>query len=241
MMCINDGSGLFALEQVMVTPHVAEALRVPLFCAFTMPWSRTRAFPNPFATTPASLGGTYNYLSYVMVEQAMWQPLRERVNVWRQRTLRLPPIGIGAGGHSQLRSRKVPFLYCWSPHLVPKPVDWPDWLCVTGNWQLREATAADKPPFVPPPQLKAFLEAEPTRPPVYIGFGSIVCRDAQHLTACVVGSLLCGAVAIVVNPHNTGGGSAQGGSAGCGELWVDHHKHRRIHERPSPVNRSHAT
>ncbi len=29
--------------------HIAEALRIPYFRAFTMPWTRTRAYPHAFA------------------------------------------------------------------------------------------------------------------------------------------------------------------------------------------------
>lgn len=29
--------------------HIAEALKIPYFRAFTMPWSRTRAYPHAFA------------------------------------------------------------------------------------------------------------------------------------------------------------------------------------------------
>ncbi len=35
--------------------HIAEKLQIPFFVAFTMPWSRTREFPHPFAVPPVPL------------------------------------------------------------------------------------------------------------------------------------------------------------------------------------------
>jgi sterol 3beta-glucosyltransferase len=36
--------------------HIAEKMGVPFFQVFTMPWTRTKAFPHPFATTDTPLG-----------------------------------------------------------------------------------------------------------------------------------------------------------------------------------------
>jgi hypothetical protein len=42
--------------------HVAEALQVPYFRAFTMCWSRSRAYPHAFAVPNSKAGGNYNYM-----------------------------------------------------------------------------------------------------------------------------------------------------------------------------------
>lgn len=42
--------------------HVAEALQVPYYRAFTMPWTRTRAYPHAFAVPGNKAGGNYNYM-----------------------------------------------------------------------------------------------------------------------------------------------------------------------------------
>lgn len=46
------------------------------------------------------------------------------VNHWRKNTLNLEPLPamVGANLANYL---KVPFTYCWSPALIPKPFDWP--------------------------------------------------------------------------------------------------------------------
>lgn len=42
--------------------HIAEALGIPYFRAFTMPWTRTRAYPHAFAVPERKMGGSYNYM-----------------------------------------------------------------------------------------------------------------------------------------------------------------------------------
>lgn len=42
--------------------HIAEALRIPYFRAFTMPWTRTRTYPHAFAVPERKMGGGYNYM-----------------------------------------------------------------------------------------------------------------------------------------------------------------------------------
>lgn len=48
------------------------------------------------------------------------------INNWRQ-TIQLEPINM-ADGPSLMQKLKVPFTYCWSPSLVPKPDDWPSYI-----------------------------------------------------------------------------------------------------------------
>jgi hypothetical protein len=40
---------IIATPSSMAGYHVAEKLKVPFYSAFTMPFSRTRTYPNPFA------------------------------------------------------------------------------------------------------------------------------------------------------------------------------------------------
>ncbi|CAG8714331.1 585_t:CDS:2, partial [Scutellospora calospora] len=53
--------------------HIAEALEIPYFRAFTMPWTRTRTYPHAFAVPYHDLKGPYNYSSYVLIENAFWR------------------------------------------------------------------------------------------------------------------------------------------------------------------------
>ncbi|KAF9952584.1 Sterol 3-beta-glucosyltransferase, partial [Mortierella alpina] len=67
--------------------HIAEALGVPYFRAFPFPWTRTRAFPHPFAVAERNLGRGYNYMSYAMIEQVFWKGISGPVNRWRKERL----------------------------------------------------------------------------------------------------------------------------------------------------------
>lgn len=48
--------------------------------------------------------------------------LGDVINRWRA-TIDLEPIPM-AEGPSLAETLKIPFTYCWSPALVPKPWDW---------------------------------------------------------------------------------------------------------------------
>ena len=169
-------------EAIISTPlaiggyHIAEKLGVPFYNTWTTPATQTRAFPIALAPpTELRLGGTYNWLTYILFQQLYWQSLRSSVNEWRHKTLNLPPMPFRVPS-------KLPFFYCYSPAVLPKPPDWPDWVYVTGYWFL------DRPPdWQPPADLVDFLAAGP--PPVYITFGSIIDRNPEALTKLVLEAL----------------------------------------------------
>ena len=64
----------------------------------------------------------------------------------------------------------VPWLYGFSPSVIPAPADWPESAAVCGYW----FTAADA-SWRPPEALVDFLRSGPA--PVYVGFGSMVGSD----------------------------------------------------------------
>lgn len=159
--------------------HLAEALGIPCAIAALQPFSRTRAFPA--ATLSGNLGGTANWLTHVGAEAVFWFPFHERINRWRRDTLGLSPLPV-TGPYRRLRADTVPFLYGFSPSVVPKPPDWPPHLCVTGYW------FSDLPPaWRPPPDLVEFLRRGP--PPIYVGFGSTRLGDERRLTETVLAAL----------------------------------------------------
>lgn len=53
---------LIESPSAMAGIHVAEALRIPYYRAFTMTWTRTRAYPHAFAVPEHKMGGGYNYV-----------------------------------------------------------------------------------------------------------------------------------------------------------------------------------
>ena len=133
--CIDDDPVTkepFFADAIIANPpsfahiHCAQALSIPVHLMFTMPWSSTRAFPHPLANLrSASMDPrAANWVSYKMVEWLIWQGFGDLINKWRR------SIGLSALSSTQgpclAETLKVPFTYCWSPTLIPKPRDWSD-------------------------------------------------------------------------------------------------------------------
>ncbi|KAJ5130588.1 uncharacterized protein N7515_006627 [Penicillium bovifimosum] len=173
---------LIESPSAMAGIHIAEALRIPYFRGFTMPWTRTRAYPHAFAVPENRMGGAYNYITYVMFDNIFWKAIAGQVNRWRNSEL-----GLKATTLDKMQQNKVPFLYNYSPSVVPPPLDYPDWIRITGYWFLNEGTD-----WSPPTELSNFIAQarEDGKKLVYIGFGSIVVSDPSALTRTVIESVL---------------------------------------------------
>ncbi|KAF3772407.1 Sterol 3-beta-glucosyltransferase [Nymphaea thermarum] len=143
--------------------HVAEALGIPLHIFFTMPWTPTSEFPHPLSRVKQPAG--YR-LSYQIVDSLIWLGIRDMINDFRKKKLKLRPVTYLSG--TQGSSSDVPTGYIWSPHLVPKPKDWGPKVDVVGFCFLDLATN-----YKPPESLIQFIEKDEKRP-IYIGFGSLV-------------------------------------------------------------------
>ncbi len=173
---------LIESPSAMAGIHIAEALEIPYFRAFTMPWTRTRAYPHAFAVPEHKLGGSYNYYTYVMFDNIFWKATAGQINRWREKTLSLPHTTL-----DKLRANKVPFMYNFSPTVVPPPLDFSDWIKITGYWFLDESDN-----WEPPKPLSQFIEKARAdeKKIVYIGFGSIVVSNAKALTQLVIDAVL---------------------------------------------------
>ncbi|KAK1232385.1 Sterol 3-beta-glucosyltransferase [Marasmius sp. AFHP31] len=158
--------------------HIAEALGIPYFRAFTMTWTRTRAYPHAFAVPERK--------SYVMFDQVFWRAISGQINRWRRNVLQL-----GSTSLDKMEPHKIPFLYNFSPHVVPPPLDWPEWIRVTGYWFLDDADVSSK-KWTPPADLLEFIDnsRKQGKKVVYIGFGSIVVSDPRSMTRCVIDAIV---------------------------------------------------
>ncbi len=172
--CCQETEAIVYSQVALPGYHIAEKLRVPCVAAYTNPLTRTAAFPHPFYTLPFNLGGTYNWLTYVLHEQVRWQSMRKTINQWRQQTLNLPPVGFSGLYHRQ-QKQQIPILHCLSPSVIPRPHDWPDRAHITGYWFLERSTD-----WQPPADLVDFLKSG--WPPVYIGFGSMGEHNPEAMT-----------------------------------------------------------
>ncbi|KAN0063197.1 Sterol 3-beta-glucosyltransferase [Thecaphora frezii] len=176
--------------------HVAEALQVPYYRAFTMPWTRTRAYPHAFAVPGNKAGGNYNYMSYVIFDQIFWRAAAGQINRWRKKHLGLRSTNI-----DKLEQHKVPFIYNFSPSLVPRPLDWFEWIHVTGFWFLDNPDSSSSRAWQPPADLLAFIDRARAndRKLVYIGWGSIVVSDAEAMTRCVLEAVKKSGVCAIIS------------------------------------------
>ncbi|GAV50510.1 hypothetical protein ZYGR_0W00360 [Zygosaccharomyces rouxii] len=171
--------------------HIAEALQIPYLRAFTMPWTRTRAYPHAFIVPDQPKGGNYNYMTHVLWENIFWKGISGQVNKWRVETLDLPKTNL-----ELMQQSKVPFLYNVSPSIFPPAVDFCEWVKVTGYWFLDEGQS-----YTPPPDLETFIAKarKLNKKLVYIGFGSIVVSDAKEMTKAITEAVLEADVYCILN------------------------------------------
>ena len=181
---------------------VAEKLQASYVEAAMQPFTPTRAFPSPAFPPRLDLGGTFNHFTHSLFEQVFWQLYRANINRLRTQILGLAPHSL-TGPLRHIRKRGVLRLYAYSPHVVPRPADWPAAHQVTGYWFL-----PPPPRWQPSPELCTFLEAG--EPPIYIGFGSMMSRDPQQMAALVSEALLrTGQRGIIASGWGALGGAMQ--------------------------------
>ncbi|KAF8589708.1 glycosyltransferase family 1 protein [Ramaria rubella] len=188
----EESKRTFAADAIISNPpsfahvHCAEALGIPLLLSFsTIPINPTNercattAFPHPLVNVKQSNAerGLTNYLSYPLADILTWQGLGDVINRFRSKTLGLEPLSLLSGPGITDRLR-VPWTYCVSPSLVPKPQDWMNHIDIVGFYFLELATN-----YKPESDLEAFLAAGP--PPVYIGFGSVTVEDPAAMTKTI--------------------------------------------------------
>jgi sterol 3beta-glucosyltransferase len=173
-LIVMTGIGFYAAYPV------AEKLGRPFLQAYLQPVTPTRDF-SMSVIKPLKLGGLVNYASYFVGGQMFWQAMRGAMNDARREVLNLPPTPFW-GPFGKLYQDRNPVIYGYSPHVLPRPKDWPDFVHVTGYWFLDQA--AD---WQPPPELIDFLQAG--SPPVAIGFGSMNNRDPEQTTEIVLNAL----------------------------------------------------
>ncbi|MBZ0291975.1 MAG: glycosyltransferase [Anaerolineae bacterium] len=165
---------------------VAEKLRVPSIHGSYLPLHPTTRFQMPFMPPLPELLGwlrpAYNRVSYGMVFRGSWYLFRSAFNDARRSALGLPPMPLDIP-QAALDREGIPYLYGYSPSLLPKPANWPSRAIVTGYWFLEQTGNQ----WQPPDDLAAFL-AEGSAP-VYVGFGSIDDPDQDALTEMVITAL----------------------------------------------------
>ncbi|XP_057470983.1 sterol 3-beta-glucosyltransferase UGT80A2-like isoform X3 [Actinidia eriantha] len=178
-----DSKVEFKVDAIIANPpayghtHVAEALKVPIHIFFTMPWTPTSEFPHPLSRVKQQVG--YR-LSYQIVDTLIWLGIRDIINEFRKKKLKLRPVTYLSGSYTS--PPDVTYGYLWSPHLVPKPKDWGPKIDVVGFCFLNLASN-----YVPPDSLVKWLEDG--EKPIYIGFGSLPVQEPEKMTQIIVEAL----------------------------------------------------
>ncbi|KAE9404059.1 UDP-Glycosyltransferase/glycogen phosphorylase [Gymnopus androsaceus JB14] len=177
---------LLESPSAMAGVHIAEALQIPYFRCFTMPWTKTREFPHAFLSPPVD-SPTFNSASNVI-----WVATSGQINRWRRNTLK---IGNTDMGH--LAQSKIVFIYNFSQAVVPRPLDWGDSISISGYWFL------DNPDlnWNPPSTLTAWMEKARVdgKPIVYIGFGSITVPHPNRVTSRIIEAVLKSDVRAIIS------------------------------------------
>ncbi len=159
--------------------YMAHILDVPLYLSSHGPKAPTRAFPQLWFPDVSSWlpvgGGSYNLLTHYVAQQLLQRfkaPLLARP--WQ--------VVFGEPLPVVLSKRPFATLYCYSPAVLPKPVDWDDQQHVTGYWFLDGRSD-----WQPSAELVDFLQAG--SPPVCVGFGSMGSNEPEEMTCMIVEAL----------------------------------------------------
>jgi sterol 3beta-glucosyltransferase len=182
---------LLESPSAMAGVHIAEALSIPYFRTFTMPWTKTTQFPHAFLSPPVE-SPTFNSASYVLFDNVLWTATSSIINKWRRETLKIGNTNMG-----HLAQSKITFIYNFSPAVVPKPLDWSDSTVISGYWFL------DNPDldWTPPESLLEWMDKARAdgKPIVYVGFGSITVPRPNKVTSHIVKAVLKSDVRAIIS------------------------------------------
>jgi UDP:flavonoid glycosyltransferase YjiC (YdhE family) len=194
--------------------HIAEKMKIPTAGMYLQPWSATGEFPNP-GIPALNIAPRLNRLTYSIVDQAFYLMFRSSWEEWRTKSLGLPSMGWW-GPYDRIKRDKVPHIYGYSQHIVPRPRDWHENLHIAGYWFLDDMDG-----WRPPQPLLDFLKAGP--PPIYIGFGSMVTgREEQAYDLILKAVRLSGQRAIILSGW---GGMGAGESSDHNTYVIDSAPH----------------
>lgn len=176
--CQGSDALLYNVPLSIAGHTVAEALRIPGIPTAVAPYHPTRAFPSIITPSLPLRGAVPNLVSGAAAIQVLWLMFRSHMNRWRrtQPGLRALPLW---NPLRRISREGVPWLYGFSPSVIPAPSDWPRTAAVCGYW----FTAPSK-DWKPDPKLLDFLGSGPA--PVYVGFGSMVGSDPGKTVHTVI-------------------------------------------------------
>ncbi|MFN8443037.1 MAG: glycosyltransferase [Caldilineaceae bacterium] len=125
-----------------------------------------------FAPYPDRYHWFNHWVSYLFMERGLWQMGCDSNARLRRELLGLPPLRFA---EYRERYRRKVVLHGYSPHVLPRPNDWPASFHCVGYWFLHEESQ-----WQPSAELLDFLASD--EPPIYVGFGSMTGRNPQAFT-----------------------------------------------------------
>jgi sterol 3beta-glucosyltransferase len=144
------------------------------------PAMATASFGHPMLTPGLRLGPHGNLLTWLLADRLARQGFREPLRPSVRRRWHLPAFPLGTL-RADTEWPGFPVLFAFSPHVVPRPDDWPAHIAVTG-WLLPPQSSAPLPPDV-----ERFLQDGPE--PIYVGFGSMPIDEPKRIGALLLSAL----------------------------------------------------
>jgi sterol 3beta-glucosyltransferase len=132
----------------------------------------------PIAELPI-LGPIIARLGWRYFEKICWAPMADAAKKARASHGLRPQTG--ANAWVDLRSRRTPYLHCFSPQVLPRPTDWPAFAEVTG-WCSLDAPSS----WTPSPEIERFLAGGDA---IYVGFGSMTGMDQEVLARTTLAAI----------------------------------------------------
>ena len=158
----------------------ANALGVGCAMLAMTPTVSTGAFPHPVLAPIRSVGRWGNRATWLVAERLQRQSYTEPLRPTARAARGLPRLPL-APPRPQAQWPPFPVLHAFSVSVVPRPVDWPTHVEVTG-WLLPEPSRDPLPEGV-----ERFLNAG--EPPVYFGLGSMPVPEPERTAATLLGAL----------------------------------------------------
>ncbi|KAJ5639533.1 uncharacterized protein N7484_007395 [Penicillium longicatenatum] len=170
----------FLADAIIATPlahahiHCAERLSIPLHIMSTTPWTPTREFANPLAQIQVDEcvdREMQNYLSFLFIEESLWNEVSHVVDHFRQGILGLPSLPAGRG--VLLRQLDISHTYLWSSSFLQKPADWSDAIDISGYINLESRST-----YIPSDELLRFLDATPV--PIFVSLDITLLGNSER-------------------------------------------------------------
>ncbi len=172
LACEGAGAIMHSFLMTEAGHLIADQLGIPdLSGQFFPVFTPTGDFPSmTFPDLP--LGRGYRYTTHSLTTNIFRYSSRILYAYLRYKHAELPRLP--AWPFAPENRPQTPILYAISPHVLPRPQDWPHSSIITGYWDLDPPSD-----WNPPSELVEFLSAE--TPPIFIGLGSIPDKYIQNL------------------------------------------------------------